>query len=253
MRRGTTLVEILIAAVILSIAGVAVLGIFSQSTRSIKGTDMRREERFFLQSILSHVNRVSLHELWDHYGPEGAGPPRPLLGSLALVGSDGKLADPTSPTANPLGFTNEFLTELFGAGLKARIDFEFYTRAELNTNGDVPDPEYGLLHMQAGYVTLYLFNMEDGEDPGAPPPQPVDNPRNYAAAWRQPIMCPAIVGRPGLKLSSCPAIAPVTKCRYGPVLAGYEGYEWTQDDIDECNRIYTQQNLDPATGQPLPN
>ncbi len=235
-RQGLTLIEVLIAAVILAIAGVAVLAIFSGSAKGIQTTDLRREERFFLNAINAHVNRVSLHTLWDHYGPAGVGPERKLGGALALVDGEGKLTAPDDPESNPLGFTQDFLTDLQGAGLSARIDFDFYTRAELNYDPEGnPHPELGLLHMQAGYATLYLFARKDGADPGAPPPDPASE--RWQAAWRQPIMCPAIVGRPGLKLSSCPAVAPPVKCRYGPLLAAKEGFEWTRKDQEDCDLV----------------
>jgi len=235
-RSGFSLIEVLIAAVILSVAGVAVLSIFSVSSKGIRTTDMRREERFFLSSILTHINRVGLHELWDHYGPEGVGPERRLMGALALVDADGGLVAPEDPVANPLGFTQDFLDDLRLAGLKARIDFDFYTREELNYSEDgTPHPEIGILHMQSGYATVYLFPVEDDADFGTPPPDPEQG--GALAAWRQPIMCPAIVGRPGLKLSACPAIAPRIKCTYGPLLAIKEGFEWGEKDQEDCDRI----------------
>ncbi len=231
--RGTSLIEILIASVLLAVAGVAVMSIYRAGTKGIQVSDLRREERFYLQEILAHVNRNSLHQLWDHYGPQGFGPPRPLLGALALVDGNGKMADPENLQANPLGFTQDLLDEMRRDGIQARIDFDFYSRNELQVKEDgAPNQFIGLLHMQAGYVAISLFNRDPGEDPGAPPPDPTQVAP--VAVWRQPIMCPAIVGRPGLKLSSCPALSPRVKCKYGPELARKEGYTWTPEDEKAC-------------------
>jgi hypothetical protein len=38
----------------------------------------------------------------------------------------------------------------------------------------------------------------------------------------EPIMCPAIVGRPGMNPSSCPADNPMVRRKYGPLLARRE-------------------------------
>lgn len=64
--------------------------------------------------------------------------------------------------------------------------------------------------MQAGFADVTLLKLVPN---GSAKPVTV---------WRQPIMCPAVVGRPGLKLSSCPAISPKVKEKYGPLLAKRE-------------------------------
>lgn len=231
LRRGLSLLEVLVAAVILAIVGVGVLQVFSSSTRTIVAADARTELGFYLQTILRHVQSQSLHPLWDNYGPEGVGPPRPLLGRLALLDDDGQLAAPDDPAANPLGLPQSFLDELRRAGLDARISFDFFTRDELGITAEVDEDGRtrtaigsGLLHMQAGRVDISLLDSEDDATP-------------VLASIRQPIICPQIVGKPGIKLSSCPAVNPRVRCVYQPMLAQVEGYDWTDEDLAACQRI----------------
>lgn len=232
-RRGFSLIEVLFAAVILALAGVAVLGVFSSSTRTIQAADARTEYDFYVQKILQHAQSHSLHPLWDNYGPEAAGLDRPLLGRLALVDQDGALAAPDDPAANPLGFPQSFLRDLARAGLDARLSFDFFTREELGIRpvetppvpGRPPGPTrltkgHGLLHMQAGRITVTLLEGED------------ERPVREVT---QPLICPQIVGKPGIKLSSCPAVNPRVRCRYQPLLAAIEGFEWTPGDEAACN------------------
>ncbi len=223
-RAGVTLVEVLIATIIMAIAGVAAMNIFTASSFGIRQTDERRELRYYIREIFAHVNRQPLHELWDHYGPQGFElAPRPLVGALALVDASGKLVDPAKPQFNPLGFTQGFLDDLRRDGLSAKIWFEFYYRdQELRYKGKEPDPQIGLRHMQAGVAAVSLYDVNDPEE-------------RSLLLWRQPVMCAAIVGRPGLQLSSCPAMQKDVKCRYGPVLARREGRTWTPEDQSDCN------------------
>lgn len=220
-RAGVTLIEILMASIILAIAGAAVFRIFSSANNQIQMTDERRELRYYMREIFSHLNRQPLHELWDHYGPEGFGPARPLAGALALVDGNGKLVDPQNVANNPLAFTQSFIDEITRDGLDARIGFNFFYRdSELRYQGDAPDPRIGLLHMQAGVAAVTIYDREDPEE-------------RSLLTWSQPIMCPTIVGRPGLQLASCPALNKDVKCRYGPWLKALENNSWNPQD-DEC-------------------
>lgn len=207
LRRGLSLTEVLVAAVILAAVGIPVFSVFLQSKRSISRTDTRREVRFFIKEIMAHINRHSLHDLWDNFGPAPYSPAK-MLGQIALRDAAGKLLP--DPEANPLGFTQDFLDDLRREGYDGQVKFEFYTREELRIRpDDSADPEIGLLHMQAGWAEVSLLDITKE-----------DRPR--IAVWKQPIMCPAIVGRPGLKLSSCPAIQKAVKEQYGPLLAQRE-------------------------------
>ena len=130
-KRGFTLVEILIASIILAIAGVAVLNIFSQSGKGIMKTDERRELRFYLREVLNHVNRQPLHKLWDHFGPEGAGPTRPLAGAICLINGSGNIVRPHKVESNPLGVTQGLVNDLRRDQIEVRIVFDFFRRADL--------------------------------------------------------------------------------------------------------------------------
>lgn len=228
VRKGFSLIEILIAAVILAIVGVGVLTLFSQGTTSIVKTDISREYRFFMQNILAHVNRQSLHKLFFHFRPRGPGGitgqglnSTLLRDEIAKVDGNNNLVNPLSEMTNPLGFTQEFMNDLKAAGLKAGIEFRFIARQDLGTDNSGGSP-YGILHMQAGVATVYLLDRETDD---------------IVAEWNQGIMCPAIVGRPGLKMSSCPAVSTRVQCQYLPILQQFEGGFQLPDGFqNRCNR-----------------
>lgn len=227
-RRGFSLIEVLIAAIILAVVGVGVLSIFSTSTRGIQRTDVRRENRFYLNEILAHVNRQSLHKLFFHYAGSDAARAQlnsTLLGNLCVYDGSGIMVNPEDEMSNPLGFTQAFITQLFNEKLRGKIIFEFLTREDLKIDEDgKASPEVGILHMQAGKARIELWQEYD------------DRPDELAAVVEQPIMCPAIVGRPGLKLSSCPAINQRVKCAYLPILSAQEGFTVPEVDERKCRQ-----------------
>jgi hypothetical protein len=232
---GFSLVETCIAVLILASVGVPVLSLFTQSSSAITRTDSRREARYYLQEIVAHSTRQSLHTLWSYFGPRGYDLPGKItleggeLLELSPSGVSGQMADeiavldpetglPASPADNPLGFTDEFLKSLARDGYQGKVHFEFFTRKELGLapldrakplKKDKASP-YGILHMQAGWLQVQLLDIRAD---GAP---------KIAAQWKQPLMCPAIVGRGGLKLSSCPAIAPQVRKAFAPIVADAE-------------------------------
>lgn len=221
-RGGVTLVEILIATIVLAVAAVSVMNIFRGANVGIRKTDEQRELRYYLQEIFAHVNRQPLHELWDHFGPKPWAS-RSLAGAMALLDADGKLVNPADLDNNPLGFSQAFIDDMRRDGLGAKIWFEFYYRnEELLYEGKDPSPMVGLLHMQAGLAAVALYDLKDPEE------------RNLIL-FRQPVMCPMIVGRPGIQLSSCPALNKAVKCQYGPKLAAREGRTWTGEDQADCS------------------
>lgn len=233
-RSGFSLIEILIAAVVLAIAGVGVLSIFSQSSKSLDKADAKREYRFYLREILAHVNRQSLHKLYFHYY-KADGTPNPalnstLLGALAVVDGDGNMVDPETEMANPLGFTQGFMKQLHVEKLRGEIEFRFLKRIDelgYEPGRDIPSADKGILHMQAGLATVRLYQTFTDPSDGSESDEVV-------AEIEQPIMCPAIVGRPGLKRSSCPAVAENVRCAYLPILAAEEGFEIPTSIENQC-------------------
>jgi hypothetical protein len=233
--KGFSLVEICVAILVLATVGVPILGLFTQSSSAITRTDTRREARYYLQEIVAHATRQSLHMLWSYFGPRGYELPGKItleggeILELSPSGRSGQMADeialvslqtglPAAPADNPLGFSDEFLKGLTRDGYQGRVHFEFFTRKELGLppldrehplKKDKASP-YGILHMQAGWLQVQLLDVHTA---GAP---------KVAAQWKQPLMCPAIVGRGGLKLSSCPAIAPQVRKSFAPIVADAE-------------------------------
>lgn len=215
-----SLTEILIAAVILAIVGVPVIGIFIGSKDAIVRTDSARDARYFINEILAHAERQSLHELWDNFGPgEVVAKAGRMQHEIAIYNpSTGKIAGDPNQT-NPLGFQESFMQELIRAGFKAKLYFEFYSRRELEVQPQIPDPRkqdiasarYGILHMQAGYATVQIIDLKTMA-------RLKDEQAAVVNEWQQPIMCPAVVGRPGMKLSSCPAVDRKIRAIYLPLL-----------------------------------
>jgi hypothetical protein len=217
---GMSLVEILVGVAILTAVGIPMLNMFTQSRDSLARSDRRRECRYYVREIFSLLDRQSLHDLWQFFGPGevvGYG----VAGKLKhrLLGATGNLQN-MDPEQNPLGCTPEFIQEMNQDHLDARIFFEFYTRKELEVSPalyspqipDQPSPKYGILHMQAGWAEVYLLDRLKLEKNGG------NEEAAVLAHWKQPMMCPAIVGRPGLKFSSCPAVNEAVRRKYEPLL-----------------------------------
>jgi len=225
---GFSLTEVLIAAVILSICSIPLIGMFIQSKRGITGADKKREHRFYVKTIFTHLNRTSLHHLWNYYGPAGHDVPFTiennqasdiaqsgrLRGDLAETDPLGRLVPGPAGKVNPLGFTDEFLQDIRRAGYRGQIEFDFFPRKSLGVTPDDNAGPAGILHMQAGYARVTLIDLKKER-----------NKEDDAIVLTQTnvIMCPAIVGRPGLKLSSCPAINNTIKKFYKPILQQVEG------------------------------
>jgi hypothetical protein len=218
LHSGVSLVEVLIGAAILSVVSVPLINMFISSKTGIVQTDRHRDARFFISEILAHVERHSLHDLWLWYGPnEVIAEAGRMKHELAKLDKKGFVKD--SENGNPLGFTQEFLYDMTRNDFEARLYFEFYTRKELEIEPAVYNPKvkdraekYGILHMQAGYVKVELYDLRELAK------HPKDEKLAIIDSWAQPIMCPAVVGRPGLKLSSCPAVNEDTRKKFEPLL-----------------------------------
>lgn len=218
-RNGFSLTEIMIAAVILAIVGIPVIGIFLGSKDAITRTDSARDARYFVNEILAHAERQSLHELWDNFGPnEVIAQAGRMKHEIAIYDIKTGKVQGNPMQANPLGFQESFLQELTRAGFKAKLYFEFYSRKALEVEPQIPNPRaqdiasarYGILHMQAGYASVEIIDLKAAEKVG--------DEKATVTFWQQPIMCPAVVGRPGMKLSSCPAVDRKVRAKYLPLL-----------------------------------
>ena len=218
--KAFSLVEILIAATILAVCLVPVISIFITGRTQIAHTDTARKYRFFVDEILARIDRTSLHTLWNYFGPKGF--------NVAGFGASGKFRDRlaeydsstmtlfagTPGQVNPLGFSEDFLRQMTREGLEGQIAFEFFTKKGLmirpGTTPGAPgivDKRIGIMHMQAGFAKVHLIDLKTHE---------------ALTEEVHPVMCPAIVGRPGLKLQSCPAISPNIHAIYDAILEQYE-------------------------------
>lgn len=223
--KGFSLSEILIATVLLVLAAIPVMAIFSGSKQTLARADERREKRYFLNELVARAQRHSLQTLWDAFGPHFSGGANCGYMRDRVVEVDGNnqiLAGGGAKSPNPLGLTQAFVDDMKFQGYEARMRFEFYPRDLLGVkaaganpdqfkpNGkDVPGP-YGLLHMQAGFLLLSIREIANKED---------------VTTWRVPMMCPAIVGRPGLKMEGCPALDTDKRREYGNRILSREA-EW---------------------------
>ena len=217
MNKGVTLTEILIATVIMTLVSIPVIGLFMTSKQSISRTDTRREKRYFLNEMLGRAQKHSLHVLWRYFGPYYAGGLDNECGwmrnDIALVDGSGRLLPRPDNVGlqpngakdpNPLGFTQDFMDDLKYANYEARVRFEFYKRSDLQCDppafqsgekvAKVKPGPYGVHHLQAGIITLGVRSKDPNDD-------------QTPEIWSVPIMCPAIVGRPGLKMEGCPALS----------------------------------------------
>jgi prepilin-type N-terminal cleavage/methylation domain-containing protein len=218
-RHAFTLIEILIGTAILGVVGVPILSVFLTSKDAVSRTDTRRAARYYIREIYAHLGRQSLHDLWKYCGP-GEVVGFDVAGQLKhhLAEFDANTGRVTG--RNPLGFGEAFLKEMTQDGYDARVFFEFYTRRELEITPlvynrraqDKPSPKYGILHMQAGWASVYILDRKKLKKFGG------NDEKAVIANWKEPIMCPAIVGRPGLKLSGCPAVNVTVREEYGPLL-----------------------------------
>lgn len=233
-RKAVTLVEILLASLILALCAVPVISVFLQSKGTISRTDSRRKYFHYAREIVSRAERASLHVLWNYYGPKGFNvpggpkdPDRPEFGNIAPFGASGRFrdrlaeydpiakrltaGDPNQHGAdvNPLGFSQDFLDEMATEGFEGQLSFEFFPRKALGIADTAPGvigtphADIGILHMQAGYCYVRLVDFKT---------------RAVLYEEMNTIMCPAVVGRPGLKLSSCPAVSKGVNLIYAPIL-----------------------------------
>lgn len=175
-RRGFTLLEILIAAVVFTVASVPLLLLFNSTSRQVKGLDRRAEIRAITQQVLGRVESMDFVTLHDNFGVEPEAPGR-LVGKL------------TDGARNPLMLERGWMDRLDELGLSGSLEFRFMTKSELGVDPANPlKSTSGLLHLQAGVIVFRIQGT------------------GYDETVRKPVYCPMILGRPGLLLNQCPAV-----------------------------------------------
>ncbi|MBI4872763.1 MAG: hypothetical protein HY814_14495 [Candidatus Riflebacteria bacterium] len=194
-RTATTLLEVLISAVILTLIVVPISLLLSQSTRAVQNTDLNREVRGLMDEVMQRVESTDLTKLWDSFGID---PKSPTRFDGKLVNLPGGSVTPEAladDAANPLHINQEIVERLGELGLSTDLKFRFMTRTELGVDpSNRLKSSSGIMHLQAGVVTL-TFAGKVGK-------------KTIDEELAKPIYCPMILGRPGLLLSQCPAVDP---------------------------------------------
>lgn len=185
-RRGFSLIEVLIAGVVLAIVCVPVGVLLSQSTRGVQSTDRAREARYLLARVLEKVEAADFVTLWDNFGA-GLQPPS----GLPRVPESGTALRDTVFAAgkDPLYLGSELQEALAQGGWTATLAFRFLTKPEVEQTDRVKSAS-GILHLQAGVVRLKIAG------------------NGLEQKIQEILYCPMILGRPGLMLKQCPAVNP---------------------------------------------
>lgn len=189
-RSGLTLVELLIASVILVIIAGPMGVLLWQSNQGVRSADRAREARSVIEQLLLHVESTDFVTLYKNFGwglqPEvGQVPESPdaMRTSLVTAGHD------------PLCLGESLVGDLERGRWKATLQFRFLTKTEVEQIDRVKSRS-GILHLQAGVICLTLTG---------------ENPRDPQEEIRQILYCPMILGRPGLLLKQCPAVNPALR------------------------------------------
>lgn len=196
--RGTTLLEVLIAAAILSVVVVSVFSLLWTSKSSIDHADQNRESRFIADLLLGHAENSDFVVLFKTFGSRFPECPECLQGS----DNDGSLGV-LRGGKNVLNVDQWVIDQLKKNDWAVDLKFRFLTRKELGY-GSANDikPKSGVLRFQAGVVWLRILEG-----------------RKVVQDLKKCIYCPMILGRPGLDLRQCPAVNP--EVRDQAPLSGY--------------------------------
>jgi len=196
--RGFSLLEVLIAAAILSVVIVTIFSLIWSSKSGITRADESRESRMIADLLMAHAENADFVPLFKNFGTSFPECPPCLKGS----DNDGSMGVMRGGK-NVLNVDEWVLGRLEARGWDVDLRFRFLTRGELGyKTADDLKPGSGVLRFQAGVVWLRLY---DG--------------RKVMQEVKKCIYCPMILGRPGLDLKQCPAVNP--QMRDQPPLSNY--------------------------------
>jgi hypothetical protein len=197
--KGTTLFEVLISAIVLSLIVLPIGLLLTTSNRTLRNTDINREVRSLMAQVMERIEATDLTKLWDAFGVEPDSPAR-FKGflfkpeALSTAGGE-RSSDDANPLHLDIPLMNRIMEMKEEMALETDLEFRFMTRGELGIDASNRlVSKSGILHLQAGVVSL-AFNGEVTK-------------KVIEEEMSKPIYCPMILGRPGLLLSQCPAVKP---------------------------------------------
>ncbi|MBI4861710.1 MAG: type II secretion system protein [Candidatus Riflebacteria bacterium] len=190
-KRGLTLLEVLIGAVILAIIAVPVGYLITSSSKRVMSTDTLREARAVMDQIMGKIESTDFVILYRNFGwglqPDSPYPHVPeASGAMkTAIFADGK---------DPLYLGQEIINQMKSGGWNAVLQFRFLTKpeVEMDTSNRLKSLS-GVLHLQAGVIKLTLTGPGVKEE------------------IKEVLYCPMILGRPGLLLKQCPAVNPALR------------------------------------------
>lgn len=194
MRNATSLVEMMIASVILMIVVVPVGLMMSGSSNVVQRVDLQREVRTIIEHVIERAEAQDFGVLYDNFGvrPDAAG--RIASGF-------------TKGNANPLEVESEILKRLEELQLQSSLSFRFFSKGDVQVQaGNNLRTQSGLLWLQGGVLTLKVWG-------GATSNRLIAR-YEVDETIERTVYCPLILGRPGLMLNQCPAVDPVKKAKY---------------------------------------
>lgn len=193
-RSAASLVEMMIASVILLIVVVPVGLMMSGSSNVVQRVDLQREVRTIIDHLIERAEAQDFGVLYDNFGvrPDAAG----RIGQGLTRGN-----------ANPLEVEGGILKRMEAAQLQCSLTFRFFSKSEVRVQpGNNLRTESGLLWLQGGVLTLKVWG-------GATSGRLLAR-YEVDETIERTVYCPLILGRPGLLLNQCPAVDPVKKAKY---------------------------------------
>ena len=183
---GFTLLEVLIAAVLLTLIAIPIFSLLWTSKHGIDRTDRNREIRFLTDMVMNCAENADFVELWKNFGGDFDGLGCPVGPSQIRSG----LGENRN---NPLRIDVWVFERLKANKWPPKLQFRLLTKKELKHDPKNPMTGSGVLHLQAGVIVLQIKGDFVNEE------------------IRKVVYCPMILGRPGLDLNQCPAVNPAIR------------------------------------------